>query len=787
MKRYLPIGLALVVGLVAGALLFRGGGSHEGHDHSGSATDGTGTASQDEVWTCSMHPQVKAPKPGKCPICAMDLIPLSSMGTSDGERTFSMSEAAKALAGITTVEVVREHPETNVRLFGKVAYDETSMKTVAARFPARIDRLFVDYTGIPVKKDDHLAEVYSPELLAAQTELLTAKRFNNQDALQVARDKLRLWGFPEERIREIESSGKTSDLLMIDAPMSGIVTHKSVNEGDYVQTGSPFFRIAELDEVWVMLDAYESDTPWLRFGQDVAFTTESMPGKTFHGRISFISPELDSSTRTVSVRVNVPNEEGLLKPGMYVSGVVKAKVAGAGRVLDPSLAGKWISPMHPEIVKDSPGQCDICGMDLVPAEKLGYVSSTDEGEPPMVIPVSSVLHTGKRSVVYVEKPDVEQPTFDGREVLLGPRAGDKYIVEAGLKPGEKVVAEGGFVIDSALQIQAKTSMMLPGEEEGDRLFPESPAPGEFLSETDGLLKSYFAIQDSLAGDSLEKAKAAADQFAEKLQGVDDKKLAPSSAVVWEDLSGRINESVKVIRALEEIEPFRKSFQGLTLLVDEMVRRFGTVSVPVYSHYCPMAFDNKGGTWLQPNEDLLNPYFGSTMLRCGEVTEQIASPGVIELTAEETEVVSELVDGYFSLQSALANDSAENAQSAAKGMLPIVSDFARTLGQNEKASFLANSLSETLRSASEKISESDTIAQQRVSFKGLSQAMETVVSTFGGSLEATVFKAHCPMAFKNQGADWLQSGDQILNPYFGASMLNCGDIEEQLAGPEIDKR
>ena len=618
-KTLITAGLSVIAGLIVGFFLFRGGHAHHSGNSSGSKQ---GSPAAAEIWTCSMHPQVQAPKSGKCPICAMDLIPLSAMGGVEGERSFSMSEAAKKLAEITTTEVTRGHPEAEIRLFGKVMYDETEMKTVAARFPARIEKLFVDYTGIRVKKDDHLATLYSPELLSAQTELLTATKFGNQKAAEITRDKLRLWGFSDSRIAAIEASGKTSDHLTIDAPSSGIVTHKNVNEGDYVETGSPFFRIADLSEVWVMLDAYESDTSWLRFGQKMEFTTESLPGKTFDGRISFLSPELDPSTRTVSVRVNVPNEEGMLKPGMFVSGLVIAKVAGAGKVLDPSLAGKWISPMHPEIVRDGPGQCDVCGMDLVPAEQLGYVVNGKGMAPPLLIPASAVLHTGKRSVVYVELPDKKQPTYEGREILIGPRAGDQYIVEAGLTEGERVVSQGGFVIDSALQIQAKPSMMLP-RKNGESLYPRSPAPDDFLNETDKLLQSYFGIQGALADDSPTDATSAARAGLKQLSAIPAEALAAPSALTWKGLASQMDSSLQAIAKAEGIESARAEFQKLSKTTDELVRRFGTANLPVYEHYCPMAFDDTGGSWLQADEELLNPYFGATMLHCGEVRGQLA--------------------------------------------------------------------------------------------------------------------------------------------------------------------
>lgn len=410
-------------------------------------------------YTCSMHPQVRQPGPGKCPICAMDLIPVASDGSDlSGEREISLSPRAKALARIATVAVERRVPEAEVRLFGRVVADESLQRSITARFPGRIERLYVNYTGVRVSDGDHLARIYSPELLTAQAELLSARRFSDSRGLASAREKLSLWGLSRRAIAAIEAKSTPTNTMDIDAPLGGFVVEKLVDEGDYVDTGSVMFRIADLSSVWIVLDAYEIDKPWLRFGQPVRFTAEALPGQTFEGRIAFIPPVLDPETRTFKVRVNLPNEDLRLRPGMFVTGLVRARLAGQGVLLDESLAGKWISPMHPEIVKDGPGQCDVCGMALVEAEKLGYVIGA-AGEPPVVVPASAVLRTGRRAIVYVEVPERPDPTYEGREIVLGPRAGDVYVVAAGLEAGERVVVNGAFKLDSALQLLARPSMM----------------------------------------------------------------------------------------------------------------------------------------------------------------------------------------------------------------------------------------------------------------------------------------------------------------------------------------
>jgi len=620
--------LAVAAALVAGIVL---GAAFSGREGGPSAPKAGAAGAR--VWTCSMHPQVQQPSSGTCPICAMDLIPRSQLGEGGQERMLSMSEEAVKLAQIGTSPVVRRHPVANVQLFGKVVYDETRVRSLSARFPGRIDRLFVDYTGIRVRAGDHLATIYSPELLTAQSELLTAKRFGNREALAAARDKLRLWGFSAEQIRQVEASGEPSDQLDINAPIPGVVTHKNVNEGDYIETGMPLFKIAELDRVWVMLDGYESDLVWLRFGQPVTFTAEALGARVFEGRIAFLSPELDPETRTVRGRVNVENEDEALKPGMFVRANVKARVAGSGRVIEPELAGKWISPMHPEIIKDEPGTCDICGMDLVPAEELGYNTVDPEAPPPLVIPASAVLYTGKRSVVYVEVPDRERPHFEGREVLLGPRAGEEYIVEAGLREGERVVTEGAFKIDSSLQIQAQPSMMLP-EEEPSPLFRRFTVGEEFRQETARLLEAYFDVRKALADDNFPSSREAAASFRETLDGVTSDNLNAAALEAWRELSRRMRMAAAKVREAPGIEPAREAFEPLSLALEEVVRRFGTTpGLPVYRVHCPMAFEDRGADWLQAEKEIRNPYFGDRMLRCGFIEETLTEGEEPEPDAE----------------------------------------------------------------------------------------------------------------------------------------------------------
>ncbi len=610
-----------------------------------------------EVWTCSMHPQIRQNGPGKCPLCGMDLIPLvSQAGDEMPPGQLSLSQRARKLAEVESETVVRKAVTMDLRLVGKVDYDETRMGSITSRFPGRLDRLFVDYTGIAVKKGDHMVSIYSPDLVTAQAELLQAAEIvrESQDKssrgidpasikpmLEAAREKLRLWGLNEEQVAEIEKKRDPSIHLTLYAPMGGIVVEKNAVEGMYVQEGTEIYRIADLSQVWVMLDAYESDLNWIHYGQDVEIRAEAYPGRVFPGRISFIDPMLNEQTRTVRLRVNVPNESGELKPGMFVRADIHVQVAGDGRAYNPDMMGKWICPMHPEVVKDGPGFCDICEMPLVSAESLGYASDQKPGEEPLplVIPASAPLLTGKRAVVYVALPD-QDGRYEGREVVLGPRAGDYYLVESGLKEGERVVTRGNFKIDSEVQIQAGPSMMggegLPAD--ADQPYDHSSAPiyagvqeaeknqkmevpSAFRNQLDSVYSAYYEIHQALSQDSLAEACAGAEALVKELKKPDRALLKGDAHTIWIDELKAMSKAGQGLQGATDIHRARELYFNLSESLIGVAKRFGVSgAVPVRRFHCPMAFDFRGADWLQSGEEVENPYFGSTMFRCGTLDE-----------------------------------------------------------------------------------------------------------------------------------------------------------------------
>ena len=459
----LTIGLVLIAFLL-GSWITGGSSASESDTHSSHSTS-------TRMWICSMHPNVQLPEKGQCPICFMDLIPLERTGGGLKPNQLSMSEDAVKLANIETVAVLYGKAEMDIQLSGKVVYDESRIGNITAWVPGRVERMFVDYTGITVNKGDHMIELYSPDLYAAQEELIQARKLvgtgSSQSAsyqksmesnLLAVREKLRLMGLVDEQIKAIEMGETPSDVVTVYSPMSGVVIQKNSVEGAYVKTGTNIYTIADLDRVWVILEAYETDLPWLAFGQDVSFTTSGIPGKTFMGRVVFIDPIVDEKTRTVKVRINVANPDGELKPGMFVRGSIQAFLGGEGKAINPELANKWVCPMHPEVVQEKSGICLICGMNLVKSESMGIVRKPGYRHENLLIPASAVLKTGNRAIVYIKVPG-DEPIFEGREIVLGTRVGKQYVVKSGLSEGDEVVVKGNFKIDSAMQISAKPSMM----------------------------------------------------------------------------------------------------------------------------------------------------------------------------------------------------------------------------------------------------------------------------------------------------------------------------------------
>jgi Cu(I)/Ag(I) efflux system membrane fusion protein len=583
----------------------------------------TSSSSGSALYTCSMHPQVRSTDPDeKCPICGMDLIPVPAADQHAGADaelpTLSVSPRAAALMRVEVTPVERRAAQVSLALFGMLEQDETRLRTISAWIPGRIDWLYVDYTGVEVEAGQPMARVFSPRLIAAQEELLhaiRAARELEQEGIGVvreatrltvdaARDRLRLLGLDAAQVAALERREKVEDHVTVPAPVSGVVLERMVAVGDYVDTGAPIYRLADLSVLWAQLEVYESELRWLEPGQPVRLASEAYPGETFAGTVAFIDPVIDPRKRTARVRVEVPNPGGRLKPGMFVRGVVAADDTSA---------------------------------------------ATAEAAP-LLIPASAPLLTGKRALVYVQQPGSEGPTFEARQVELGARAGDWYVVRAGLSEGELVVSHGAFKIDAELQIRGRPSMMRPeggappSHAHGDvqqeaehaahagHAADVGPAPESFQRGIGRLVTAQFALVQALADDDPEAARAAALATDAALHEVDATMLTAAAAREhWNALAGQMHDGLDGVARAGELERQRRRFEAFSDALTAAAGSFGLAGTgPVYRAVCPMV-QGRDGFWLQPGEEIANPYYGEAMLGCGWVAETLVEPAGAEAT------------------------------------------------------------------------------------------------------------------------------------------------------------
>lgn len=465
-SKYIIGGFLLIAGLLIGRFLFAPSQATQA-DHSHEITQ---SSAEKQIWTCSMHPQIKMDKPGKCPICAMDLIPLkkSHQGTS-GEKVDSnaiqLSEEAMALANIETSKVTKSIPAKTIRLYGKIAIDERTQQSQTSYVAGRIEKLSIEFTGEPVSKGQTLAIIYSPELYSAQQELIEAKRINQPALVEAAREKLRLWNMTPRQIQAIEQSSVPSPTIEIKSNTSGVVVSKQVNRGDYVSQGSVLYEIANLDRVWGVFDAFEADLPFLQKGDKLTFTLSAMPGREYSGVIRFIDPMINPQTRTARVRIDLPNGKQELKPEMNAMATVEA----------------------------SPRQ-----------------SSSE-----LIIPQTALLWTGKRAIVYVRQPNTSIPTFQLREIELGASLNGAYVVENGLSEGEEIVTNGVYAIDASAQLEGKRSMMNNHDEQTGKVH-EGHQHHTSSTETETAQQAHAMLK---VNGNCEMCKQRIEEAAKSLSGV----------------------------------------------------------------------------------------------------------------------------------------------------------------------------------------------------------------------------------------------------------------------------
>ncbi len=562
----------LAVGLLLGWLLF-GGSSNNNAEH-----DHNDTSETKQMWTCSMHPQIMQLEAGDCPICGMDLIPAETSSDGLNVNEFKLTENAMALANIqTSVVGINTTNNATIKLSGKITENEDNNVVQASYFSGRIERLNVSSVGEEVRKGQLLATIYSPELFSAQQELITASTMKESqpELYKAVRNKLKLWKISDSQINQIEASGKVKQNFPVYATVSGTVSEKLVEQGDYVKQGQALLKITNLNTVWALFDIYENQIGLFKKGQKITVTTNAYPNKEYEAKVDFIDPTMNPSTRTVKLRVVLNNSNGIFKTGMFVEGNID--------------------------------------------------NTKSDKEQALTIPSSAILWTGERSVVYL-KTSPDKPVFEMQEVTLGKHLGDYYEVVDGLNSGDEIVTNGTFTVDASAQLQGKKSMM--NKEGGKTMTGHEGHNMSMTSEKidfnttieksfQPVIDVYIELKDALTESNSSLASTKSEAFRKSLDviPVSDREKTNNYWSILHKTSKGINENVS-------IEQQRKQFQILSDNLIVMVRNFDKVDDKLFVQYCPMADDNKGASWLSKEEQIRNPYFGEVMHRCGSVKEVI---------------------------------------------------------------------------------------------------------------------------------------------------------------------
>ncbi|MBI5475132.1 MAG: efflux RND transporter periplasmic adaptor subunit, partial [Ignavibacteriales bacterium] len=363
------------------------------------------TSADESYYTCPMHPSVRSAHPGACPVCGMNLVKRTEQVEMSKEEHQSIGQVTisptkQVLANVSTSTAMKMSLEKEIRAVGKIAYAEQNFRQISTRFPGRIDKLYLTYEGQQVKKGEPVAEVYSPEAISAQQEYLLAKQSKSADLLQQSKEKLILWGFTESQINELDESKNVKNIVTLFSPISGTVLKKNVQQQQYVSAGENLFDVADLSTVWMYADIYEYEIQGVKAGQTVEVKSDTYPDKTFTGRITFVSPTVDPSSRAVRIRAEIANGSAELRLDMFVNAAIKTKL--------------------PESI---------------------------------VVPITAVLSTGTRQVVWIQK---DAGVFEPRLVKIGERSNEYVQVLDGINEGETIVTSGGYLIDSESQLETAT-------------------------------------------------------------------------------------------------------------------------------------------------------------------------------------------------------------------------------------------------------------------------------------------------------------------------------------------
>lgn len=534
-----------------------------------------------QIYTCPMHPQIVQDKPGTCPVCGMDLVPI----TAGGDKSeVTLSESQIELANITVQRVSVQEIGNSILLNGRLRADETQTEVVSTRVPGRIDKLFIKETGVSINQGQLIYEIYSEQLLTYQNEYLLAlaqsQSVDNRryfSYLEAARKKLWLYGMTEYQIEELSKSKTTNPRIQFVAPASGIVTEIPVAEGQYVAEGAAIYRLEKLSKLWVEAEMYPREASLIKLGDRITIYVDGFENQPIESKVIFLSPEYRQSSQIFVLRAYLANNEHRFAPGMQAEIVFEHSKKKA-----------------------------------------------------LTLPADAVIREESGNHVYM-KTGVGK--YRPQMIATGLENFNKVEITSGVEEGDSIVVTGAYLLYSEIVLKKGVNPMAGhnhdhvAEQTSDvtqvtRAETPMVVDHTFTQQIKELLRPYFKIEDALVASDAKSASAQTSAFNTALKNVDMGLVKGDAHVKWMDQLRSLETAINLISSAADIEVQRAAFSQLTNTLYSSVKIFGVEGLDAYYQFCPMAFDNKGAFWISDEKVISNPYFGEQMLRCGETKETL---------------------------------------------------------------------------------------------------------------------------------------------------------------------